>query len=156
MLLLIKPPRIEVVRHAHHTKLICRHPSLPRLTQRKCNQLRYIRADGNGWLTNTEQLVDEGEKDAQQYANKPSAHGRTGRGRVIFVVDDGADLGVRAVVGDEGGLELHLDDEGFVLLGVAEDVIVGKEVLDPLDDDVREVGIALMNAEDIGHELGMC
>lgn len=40
-------------------------------------------------------------------------------------MDMHAYLGVRAVVGNEGGLELHLSNELLVLHRVREDIIIG-------------------------------
>lgn len=41
-----------------------------------------------------------------------------------MVVDDGPDFGVGGVVCDEGGFNLHLLDEIFVVLGLDEDVFI--------------------------------
>lgn len=153
MLLLIESPRISIVCHAHDAELISRHPPLPRLAERERNQLRHVGADGNGRLADAKELVDEGEEDAQHDANGPGAHGGARGGGVVFVVDDGTDFGVGAVVSDERGLELHLEDEGLVVLRVGEDGFVGQEGLDTLDDGVWEVGVALVDAQDVCHQL---
>lgn len=141
------------MRLAHDPELPGRHPPLPRLSQGKCKQLRNIGADEDGGQADTEQLVDKRQEHGEEHADGPRAHGRARGGGVVLVVDDGPDLGVGAVVGDEGGLELHLRDEGLVLLRVGEDVVVLEEVLDPLKDDVREVGVALVDPEHVGHQL---
>lgn len=153
MLFLVEATRVGIVRDAHDAELIRRHPPLPCLAKGKGNQLRHVRADGDRRLADAEQLVDEGEKDAQDDADDPGAHSGAGRGGIVFVVNHGTNLGIGTVVGDEGGLELHLDNEGLVLLGVGKDVIVGEEVLDALDDDMREIWVTLMDAEDVGHQL---
>lgn len=139
------------MRHTHDPKLIRGDPALPRLAKGERNQLRHIGADGNCGLADAKELVDEGEEDAQHDANGPGAHSGARGGGVVFVVDDGADLGVGAVVGDEGGLELHLEDEGFVFFRAGEDGLIGEEVLDTLDDYMWKVGVALVDPEDVRH-----
>ena len=70
-----------------------------------------------------------------------------------MVVYDGAHLGVGTVVCDQGGLELHLVDEFAVLLGVLEDGLIPEELLDLLEGEVGEVGVVVMDLQDICHEL---
>lgn len=149
----IESSRIGVMRLPHDLELPGGHPPLPSLAQRERQQLRDVGADEDGGQTDAEELVDKGQEDGKEHADGPGAHGRARGGRVVLVVDDGADLGVGAVVGDEGGLELHLRDERLVLLWVGEDVVIFEEGLDSLQDDVREVGVALVDAEYVGHQL---
>lgn len=108
------------------------HPSLPSLADRERQQLRDVGTDEDARLADAKELVDEGQEYRKQNANGPGAHGRARGRRVVLVVDDGADLGVGAVVGDQGGFELHLRDERLVLLRVVENVVVLEESLDPL------------------------
>lgn len=152
----VESPGVGTVRLPQDLELPGRHPPLPRLAQRECKQLRNIRADEDSGQANTEELVDKGQEHGEQHPDGPRAHGRARRGRVVLVVDDGADLGVGAVVGDERSLKLHLCDERLVLLRVGEDVVVLEEGLDPLQDDVREVGVALVDSKHVGHQLGYC
>lgn len=151
VLLLVEPSWVEIVRLSQQVELPRGHPLLPRFAQGKRKQLRNIGADGDGGLADAEELIDKGQKDGQDDANDPAAHCRARGGRVIFVVHHSTDFGVGAVVGDQGGFELHLQDEGFVFLGVREDVFVAEEGLDALDDDVWEIGVPLVDTKHIGH-----
>lgn len=128
----VESSRVGVMRLSHDFELPGGHPPLPSLAQRERQQLRNIGADEDGGQADAEELIDKGQEDREEHADCPGAHGRARGGRVVLVVDDGADLGVRAVVGDEGGLELHLRDERLVLLWVGEDVVIFEEGLDPL------------------------
>lgn len=149
----VESSRVGIMRLTHDLELPGGHPPLPSLAQRERQQLRDIGADEDRGQADAEELVDKGQEDGEEHADGPGAHGRARGGRIVLVVNDGADLGIWAIVGDEGGLELHLRDERLVLLWVGEDVVVLEEGLDPLQDDVREVGVALVDAEHVGHQL---
>lgn len=152
----VESPGVGTVRLPQDLKLPGRHPPLPRLTQREREQLRNIRTDEDSGQANTEELVDKGQENGEQHPDGPRSHRRAWRGRVVLVVDDGADLGVGAVIGNKGGLKLHLCDKRLMLLQVGENVVVIEEGLDPLQDDVREVGVALVDPKHVGHQLGYC
>lgn len=100
------------------TNVFLWHPFLPGLAQGEGKELGDIGVKANCGLTDTEQLIDEGKKGAEYNTNSPSTNGGHGNGRVIVVVDNSTNLSVRAVVGDEGRLELHLLDESLMLLWV--------------------------------------
>lgn len=76
-------------------------------------------------MSDGEELVDESEQDGESKADDPSADSRNGRRRIIVIIHNSANFGIRTVVGDQGCLKLHLVDKVLVLLGIVENSIVG-------------------------------
>lgn len=153
VLLLGERPRVKSMAGAKEGDAVVGEPVLAGLSNRVCEQLRDVCENTNGRLANVEELVNEAEDDGEEYANGPAADGGARDGSIVLVADDGANFGVRAVVGDEGGLKLHLLDEVVVLLRVGEDGVVVKEGLDLVDDGSGEVGIGLVDAVDADHHV---
>lgn len=113
--------------------------------------LRHVGSDGNGGLTNREQLVDESTTNDEEKTNRPCSEGTDGSVWVISVVDDGSDLCVGGILGDENGFELHLSNELLVVLGVFKNFWLVDEYLDVLKDTMREVLVVLVHDVDFFH-----
>ena len=130
MLLLVKRPRVEAVAVAKEFELVVGYQLFPRLAYRIGEELHNIGLDADSRLADAEELIHESEEEREEEADGPCPHGRARSVGVILVIDHGAHLSVWAVVGDEGGLDLHLLNQILVLLRVIEDVLIFLSLLE--------------------------
>lgn len=124
MLLAVKRARIQAVADAKEREADIREHLFEELADWVGEQLGHVGGDGNGRLADLEEAVDKGDGDGEEDANDPGADRRARHLRVIVVADDGAHLGVRRVVGDEGRLNLHLGNQLLVLFRVVKHILV--------------------------------
>lgn len=116
-------------------------------------QLCNIGHDANGGLANIKELVDECENGAKDEANDPcSDRGAESLG-IVLVADNGADFGIGAVAGDEGGLEFHFLDQQLVAAGLLEDVFILEKEGDFANDGRGEVGVCPVYFVDAHHDI---
>jgi len=132
------------------------HPlraSCARLTGQK---LGYLRGDGDGRLSQDEQLVDDSTDTAEDDANEPRSEREARHVRVVGDFDDGSNLCVRRVLGYEQRLELHLVDNLLMLVRALQDrVLVAQELVDTFEDGLGEVLVVLMEIQDLLDDLGV-
>ena len=152
VLLAVEGAGVEAVASAKEGETNIREDNFADLAERECQQLGDVEANGNGRHADGEELVDGTESTREDDTNNPGTDGGGGHAGIIMVVDDGTDFGVGRVVADEGGLNLHLVDDVFVLFGILQDALVAEEFLDLGDDGMGEVGIAAVDLEDLLHE----
>ena len=145
--------RVQTVTRSEQSEALVGKPSCGSNSDGICQELGNVCFDGDGRLSDGEQLVDESEQSNEDQANNVCAKGSARHVGIVGVVDDGSDLGVRRVVDNQGGLDLYLGDELRMLVGVDEDVLVEQELPDLVENAVREVGIELVDLPDFGHHV---
>ena len=124
VLFLVKRSRVQAMPHAEQSDSPVRQRLLHELSKRVGEKLGHVGRDVDGRLADLEEAVDEGDGAREEDADDPGAQRRAGHGRIVVVVDDGAHLGIGGVVRDEGGFDLHLADDGLVVPGFCEDLVV--------------------------------
>lgn len=129
------------------------HDLLEQLTQGVSNELTDVRRDGNGRITNAEQLVDETDDAGEEQSDEPGTEGETGNGGVVEVVNNTTDDFVGRVLGSHDRLELHRVDEARVPLGVLGNVGVVQKLLDLVNELGGEVLVVLVHEEHLVHDL---
>lgn len=96
----------------------------PQLADGIGEELGNIGRDVDAGLADIEESIDERDGSGEEETDNPRTDCRARHGRVIVVVDDGTDLGVGGVVGDEGRFDLHLLDDLLVFLRILKDGLV--------------------------------
>ena len=110
--------------------------------------------DRDGRLTEDEQLVDHSADTAENDSDEPRSEREARHVRVIGDLDNGSDLGIWRVFGDEQCLKPHLVNDLLVLVWALEDgVLVVEELIDALEDRLGEVLVVLVQLEDLFHNL---
>ena len=79
------------------------HDACPETENREGDELGHDTGDGDGGVSEEEELVQTGDEDGPGNANEPGPEGAAGHVRVVGVGDGGTDLGVRGVILCGGG-----------------------------------------------------
>ena len=127
MFLLIETSRVQVdsLFGERNLDFSFGHPLLPSFTQGEGEQLGDIGIKTNSWLTNFEELVDKSKEDGKEDTDSPGSNGGDRCVWIIVVINDSAHFSVRAVIGNKGGLELHLLHKSLMLLRIFHDGRIG-------------------------------
>lgn len=105
-------------------------------------------------LAHAEELVDEGDEHHEREPDDPGADRRDGQAGVIVRVDDGADLGVGTVGGEQRDLDLSLGDLAGVGVWVGQDIVIGEEGFEAFEGAGGEVWVEVVLGDESFRGLG--
>lgn len=153
MLLLIEPSGVQTVSNSKERKPNIRQEPLGGLANGEGQELDDRGPEGDARLADHEQLVDEGDEDHEAQADDPHPNGAHGHRWIIVRVDDGSDLGVRAVAREEGDLDLCLENGTGVLIWLLKVVCVADEIFEMFQGGWRKVRVGSVGVNQLLGEL---
>jgi hypothetical protein len=147
--LLIELARVQSESLTENGKLANGHPFLPRFTQWEREKLHSCTFNSDRRLTDREELIYETQQHNEQQANSPSANCAGWTGDIVLVADNSADFCIGRVLRQERDLNLDVGNSIDVCTGVLEKISVVDESLQADDGFAVEVGVMLVEVEDV-------
>ena len=124
MLFAIERPRVEAMAYSKQSESPIRKNLFEKFACGIGQKLCYVGTNLNSRHARIEKRIDKADNSSERKTDNPGSNGRNRHVWIILIWNNGADNGVRRVVGDKSGFHFHLLHKELMLLGIIKHIVI--------------------------------